>query len=40
MAWHSDTAAINHITPDLANLSIYNDYKDTAKLTVINGYGL
>lgn len=25
--WFSDSGASNHITPDLANLSIHNEYR-------------
>jgi hypothetical protein len=38
--WYTDSGASTHITPDLANLSIHNDYDGKDQVTVGNGAGL
>lgn len=36
-AWYPDSRAINHITPDLANLSIVSPYTGTRQVSLGNG---
>ena len=38
--WYTDSGASTHITPNLANLSIHNDYDGKDQVTVGNGAGL
>lgn len=38
--WYPDTGATNHITPDLANLSLHSDHNGNDKVKVGNGKGL
>jgi hypothetical protein len=39
-AWYIDSGATEHITPNLANLSLYNEYRGKDKVIVGNGVGL
>ena len=39
-AWCIDNGATNHVTYDLNNLSIKEDYKGKEKLTISNGQNL
>ncbi|GAA0151098.1 hypothetical protein LIER_09890 [Lithospermum erythrorhizon] len=36
-SWYVDSGATNHITADLQNMSLYNDYSGSDKITVGNG---
>lgn len=38
--WFTDTGAMNHLMPDLGNMSIHTDYVGTNNLVVGNGKGL
>ncbi|XXG59573.1 hypothetical protein AAC387_Pa04g1633 [Persea americana] len=38
--WYADSGATNHITNDLGNLSVHNDYISKDKVSVGNGQGL
>ncbi|CAN0926276.1 hypothetical protein LINGRAHAP2_LOCUS35251, partial [Linum grandiflorum] len=37
-AWYFDSGTTDHVTPDIGNLSLANDYTGTDKLQVSNGF--
>ena len=38
-SWHPDTGATHHVTPDLSQLQLHEDYSGSDKLRVADGTG-